>query len=264
MECIGAMRAFIDQGYDDPWDIRSDTPGEAHSGPEISGLRIDTIEGVEPLDMQIGVFPKKTVPDALHDALFGQPEPTVAEIEAAGGDPAAVPPMQTYAILDAAKVTILPELLERSCLERRCLFKGAAYDELKNVAPWIVRLEEGNTFTRNLFTRSDAHWHLWDRSITASGAMFCRSRQSLETLQKHFRRFTQVRNQAGATIHLAFWSPQFLAAARRTTLLHREEMIMALFSCGSLITLTQSDPATSSHAEFYKMSLVSDAIDREK
>lgn len=65
-------------------------------------LHIETIEGVEPLDTQIGVFPKKTVPDALHDALFGQPDPTAAVVEAAGGDAAL--PIQTYAILEAAKV----------------------------------------------------------------------------------------------------------------------------------------------------------------
>lgn len=253
-----------DQNSDDPWTLLPGSGTAAQSEPDRPVLQVDIIEGVEPLDTQIGIFPKKTVPDALHDALFGQPEPTAAEIKAAGGNPAAVPPMQTYAILDAAKVTNLPELLERSGLDHRCLFKGTAYDELKNVAPWIVRLEEGNAFTRNLFTRSNAHWHLWDRSITGSGAMFCRSYLSLEALQKHFRRFTQVRNQAGATIHLAFWSPQFLAAARRTTLLQREEMIMALLSCGSLITLTQSDPAAPWHAMFYKMPLVSEANDKEK
>lgn len=253
-----------DQDSDDPWTLQLGRAAVVQSESDRPALRVETIEGVEPLDAQIGVFPKKTLPDALHDALFGQPDPTAAEIEAAGGDPAAVPPMQTYAILDAAKVINLPELLEDSDLEHRCLFKGAAFDEMKNVAPWIVRLEDGNAFTRNLFTRSDAHWHLWDRSITDGGAMFCRSHLSLEALRNHFRRFTQVRNQAGATIHLAFWSPQFLAAVRRIAFLQREEMIMALLSCGSLITLTQSSLTTPWHAEFHKMSLVSAASDKEK
>ncbi len=69
--------------------------------------------------------------------------------------------MLTYAILDAAKITNLPELLEASPLEHRCLFKGSAYDALKDAAPWVVRLENGNSFTRNLFTRSSAPWHQW-------------------------------------------------------------------------------------------------------
>ncbi len=171
-----------DQGSDDPWMLRPGAADLAPAEPEKSSLQIETIEGVEPLDAQIGVFPKKTVPDALHDALFGQPAPLDTEIAAAGGDASAVPPLQTYAILDAAKLTNLPELLERSGLEHRCLFKGNAYDELKNVAPWIVRLEEGEAFTRNLFTRGDAHWHLWDREP----GIYVRSRGSLDDMYRHF------------------------------------------------------------------------------
>lgn len=182
-----------DQDSDDPWTQLPGTAAAVQPEPARPALQIETIEGVEPLDAQIGAFPKKTVPDALHDALFGQPEPTAAEIEAAGGDPAAVPPMQTYAILDAAKLTNLPELLERSGLEYRCLFKGDAYDELKNVAPWIVRLEEGKAFTRNLFTRSDAHWHLWDKEP----GIYVRSRGTLDAMWRHFRKFTRVQDEDG-------------------------------------------------------------------
>lgn len=187
-----------DQDSNDPW---MQLPGSAAAGqpePDRPVLHVNAIEGVEPLDTLIGVFPKKTAPDALHDALFGQPEPTAVEIEAAGGDPAAVPPMQTYAILDAAKVTNLPELLERSGLDHRCLFKGAAYDELKNVAPWIVRLEEDNAFTRNLFTRSEAHWHLWDKEP----GIYVRSRGTLDDMWRHFRKFIMVENVNGNSVFL--------------------------------------------------------------
>lgn len=37
------------------------------------------------------------------------------------------------------QITNLPVLLEASPLEHRCLFKGSAYDALKDVAPWVVR-----------------------------------------------------------------------------------------------------------------------------
>lgn len=98
--------------------------------PELKepALQIRTIDGVEPLDAQIGVFSKKTVPDALYGALFGQPDPantdTDTEIEAVGGDAAAAPHMQTYAILDAAKLTSRPGLLERSGLQGRQLWQA--------------------------------------------------------------------------------------------------------------------------------------------
>ena len=41
----------------------------------------------------------------------------------------------------AAKIVNLPELLESSRLWHRCLFQGKAYDELRTVAPWLVRPE---------------------------------------------------------------------------------------------------------------------------
>lgn len=198
-------------GLDDPW---TDIPGprpEAEAGAGVSGLKIEVIESIEPLDIQAGAFPKKTVPDALFDALFGQPEPTPAEIKAAGGDPATVPSMRTYAILDAAKVVNLPELLERSGLDHRCMFRGRAYDDLMNVAPWIVGLEEGSSFTRNLFTRSDAAWHLWD---TEPG-IYIRSRGGLEEMWRHFRKFTRVQDEKGKWFYFRFWETHWAARVIR-------------------------------------------------
>ncbi len=184
---------------DDPWQLPS--PQAVAQKPV---LQVEVIESIEPLDTQLGVFPKKTVPDALHGAMFGQPDPSPAEIEAAGGDPAAVSPMRTYAILDAAKVTNLPELLETSGLEHRCLFKGDAYDELRDVAPWIVQLDDDNGFTRNLFTRSDAPWHLWD---TEPG-IYVRSRGTLDEMWRHLRKFTRASDERGRWHYLRFWDPQ--------------------------------------------------------
>lgn len=132
-------------------------------------VRIKVFEGIGPLGPQLGVFPKKAVPDAILDALFGQAKST--ETGEAGGNGAAIPATQTYAILDAAKVPNLPELLERSGLEHRCLFKGAACDEMRDAAPWIVLLEE-----KNSFTRSDAPWPLWDHEP----GIYVRSRESLD------------------------------------------------------------------------------------
>lgn len=186
----------------DPWTLTRgrDSALQTHE-TQRPVLRIETIEGVRPLDAQIGIFSKKTVPDILYDVIFGQSAPTEAEIEGRNGDTEITPPLQTYAILDAAKIANLPQLLENSGLEYRCLFKGDAYDELKDVAPWIVRLEEGNSFIRNLFTKSDLPWHLWD---TSSG-LYLRSRGTLEQLWKHFRKFTRVRDEAGKWFYFRFW-----------------------------------------------------------
>lgn len=204
------MTMSADLSDDDPWMLRESASGSGPTAePTQPAPRVETIEGVEPLDAQLGVFPKKTVPDALQDTLFGQLEPTEVEIEAAGGDPSAVPPMLTYAILDAAKVKNLPELLADSGLEHRCLFKGNAYNELKDVAPWIVQLEEDNSFTRNLFTRSDAYWHLWDREP----GIYVRSRGTLGELWRHFRKFTKLQDEKGKWFYFRFWEPRLLGPA---------------------------------------------------
>lgn len=88
------MRVPSDHDSDDPWVLLPSRVATAHLESESTALQVEIIKGVEPLDTQIGVFPKKTVPDALYDALFGESAPTAAEIKAAGGDPALVPPMQ--------------------------------------------------------------------------------------------------------------------------------------------------------------------------
>ncbi len=173
-----------------------------HPNQEWPALQIETIEGFEPLDPQTDAFSTSTVPDALFETIFGQPEPPVIKLGAPGGNTSAARPLQTYAILDAAKVTNLPELLECSGLEHRCLFKGKAEDDLKNVAPWVVRLEEGNPFTRSLFTRSDAAWHLWN----AQPGIYVRAYGTLDGMWRHFRKFTRIQDEKGKWYFLAFWS----------------------------------------------------------
>ena len=153
-------------------------------------LHIEEIEGVEPLDSQFGVHPPKTVPDVLYDPLFGQPDPTPAEV-AQYGSADKVPPLHTYAILDAAKVVNFVEMLEASGLKHRCLFKGEAAQEMRDVAPYVVRLEEDVDFTRNLFSHDpeqDVPWFMWDRDP----GIYVRSRGSLEDMWKHYRKFIRL------------------------------------------------------------------------
>ena len=199
------MSIPMDHNIDDPWALQPDEASGFRSDPGQFALQIKTIKDVEPLNAQIGTFPKKTVPDALYDTLFGQSGSTGTETEAVVDGP---PVMRTYAILDAAKVINLPEVLEDSGLEHRCLFRGTAYDELKNVAPWIVRLEEDSNFTRNLFTSSNAPWHYWE---TEPG-FYIRSRGTLDEMCGHFRKFVKIRDTDGAWFYFRFWEPAALPA----------------------------------------------------
>ncbi|NSX53401.1 DUF4123 domain-containing protein [Parasulfitobacter algicola] len=180
------------------WDLQQ----EPKTTSDTVGLIINTIKDIEPLDDQFGVDPKKTVPPALYDLFFGQRDPTTVS-----NDPKDAPPLQTYAILDAAKIANLPQLLASTELEYRCLFKGQAYDELKDVAPWIVTLKEHNTFTRNLFShdpKDPAPWHNWDKEP----GIFIRSQASLDDIWRHFRKFTKVQDEAGKWYYLRFYDPK--------------------------------------------------------
>lgn len=190
----------------DPWQIPDDGfPERDVRDAEVSPLRIATIDNVKPLDRQFGEQQKKTVPDVLYDTLFGQPDPSAAEIETAGGDPAAVPPMRTYAVLDAAKLVNLPELLGASGLEYRCLFTGKSHDELKDVAPWIVELKDGNDFARRLFTGPNGINGLWDKQP----GIYARSRAPLEDMWKHFRKFTRVQDETGKWFYFRYWEASY-------------------------------------------------------
>lgn len=182
------MNTNIDS--DDYWTLQQVEP----PAPSTTFLAVQTIEGIEPLDEQFGVTVPKTIPDALSHAFFGEDEAKSPFDQ----NPA---PLHTYAILDAAKVTGLPELLEASELEHRCLFKGEAFDALKDVAPWVVKMEEASSFTRNVFTLSDASWHMWAKEP----GIYIRSRGTLNDIWAHFRKLTRVRDEQGNWFYFRFW-----------------------------------------------------------
>lgn len=189
---------------DDPWMFLS---RDTQTAADLEGqsAKFEVIEGIVPFDAQLGKFPKKCVPELLYDALFGWDASYCSRREAADIGSRSATAFFTYAVLDAAKVVNLPELLEKSGLPNRCLFKGAAYDALKGSAPWIVQLEETEAFTRNLFTRSDAAWHLWDDEP----GIYLRSRGSLDDMWRHFRKFIRVQDEAGKWYYFRFWEPRW-------------------------------------------------------
>lgn len=106
-----------------------------------ASLCTQVIEVSAPLDAQLGIFPKKTVPDSLYQAIFGQPDLTVLQ------------PLLTYAVLDAAKIPNLPELLAASQLPHRCLLQGQAFENLANVAPWLVTAGRAQRIHKTAFHR---------------------------------------------------------------------------------------------------------------
>ncbi len=171
-------------------------------------LEITEIAGVEPLDMQLGAHPRRTVPDALREVLFGQPEPSESEIRRYG-TAQAVPPMKTFAILDAAKVQHLPMLLDDAQLRHGCLFTGEESHLLGEVAPYLVELDEDISFTRALFTHNPnfhedhATVHMWHKEP----GLYLRSRDSFTRNLSHFREIARVADDDGKPVFFRFYEP---------------------------------------------------------
>lgn len=169
----------------DPW---LNLTGVGHSlNAAVPYLISEPIGPIAPLQSGLGPNSQRMLPEQIQRIFF---DPASS---CEGGK------HFTYAILDAAKVVNLPERLEISGLENRCLFQGDTYDDLKDVAPWIVRLEEENAFTRSLFTAGDDPRNLWDKKP----GILLRSSADLGTLWKHFRNFTMFQGSA----MLRFYDP---------------------------------------------------------
>lgn len=160
-------------------------------------MLLTSFTSVAPLDTQIGIWPKRTVPAVLEEPLFGQP--------------ADEPRMPTWAIVDAAKIPNLPEELANSDLPHRCLFRGKARDDWGHVAPWLVALAPDARLTRRLFTEGGPVG-LW----TAAAAMLLRSRWTLDELWRHFRKFTRVEDENGKWLYFRFWEEQSLTMLVRS------------------------------------------------
>ncbi|OCX62069.1 hypothetical protein BFP70_14525 [Thioclava sp. SK-1] len=191
---------MISSEEDDYWltlrDVRSTNE---HSRPPLS-LQVETLAELEPLDAQFGTLPKVCVPDNVMTRLFGD-----------GSDPS----LKTYAIIDAAIIHGLVEILASSGLEYRCLFQGPTAEQLGDAAPYLVALQHDHELTRRLFTRSGQPADLWERKA----GIFLRSPAAFDELWRHFRKFTRVQDVAGHWLYFRFWEqatlPAYLEAISR-------------------------------------------------
>ncbi|MEQ5777589.1 DUF4123 domain-containing protein [Thalassospira sp. NFXS8] len=168
----------------------------------VDWLKIEDIDNIEPLGMQMGTRSPMNVPGKLENPLFGQPTPSAVETRAADGDIARVPPMRTYAILDAAKMPyLLTGHLENSGLRYQSLFQGAAQKELTEQAPYLVELKEDSRLTRTLFTGPNGICGLWDKDP----GIYIRSRAPFDDIRRHFRKFTRIRDATDKWYYFRFW-----------------------------------------------------------
>lgn len=145
------------------------------------------------------------VPDLAPEGDSGLPTPIRTLLfDRSDAEPDGHSKTSTFAVLDAAKLLGLPEILASSGLPHACLFRDPALEDYGDTAPWLVELEEDHRLTRDLVTQSDAQWHLWGRDA----GIFMRGAFTLADLRSHLRKFTKVRDDTGAWFFFRFWEPK--------------------------------------------------------
>ncbi len=176
----------------DYWTERFETSQQDDDAPLVA---LETLP-VAPLDMQFGVHPPKTVPDEIQAALSGQ--------------------TPLYAVIDAALIDGLPEILTASGLRAESLYIGDEGEEMADVAPYLVSLTHDAGLLRQLFSQSGNPLHWWDRSA----AILMASDVPFDALHGHLRRLLRLRDAQGKWTIFRFWDGALLRrlfiAARAT------------------------------------------------
>jgi hypothetical protein len=108
------------------------------------------------------------------------------------------PPLRAYLMLDASADPDIAVCLQAFDSPARCLFDGAAFEELSEVGPWLVEI------TRY----SDAwDWFVED-GFGNSWGIVMHSRLELMRLKVQMKKFIKITDDAGETYFFKFYRPE--------------------------------------------------------
>ncbi|NRA39107.1 MAG: DUF4123 domain-containing protein [Planctomycetes bacterium] len=103
-----------------------------------------------------------------------------------------------YVLLDAARNPQIWPAIRDAEEQHICLFAGKLEPAVVEVAPYIVALEPDAAFTKWLLAKGwGDSWGIWFAAPV-----------DLDELQKHFRHFTQVRDDNQKTLYFRFYDPR--------------------------------------------------------
>lgn len=143
-----------------------------------------------------------------------------------------------YAVIDATDFVGLEERLITSGLEHRCLFVGDAFTDLRDQAPWLVRLDPDNRFTAHMFSDGKASWLLWQHEAH----IFVRSHAPLGDVWSHLRRVLRFRDDKQRWQMFRFWQQDFMRFCGEA-LEHDTDTLGQLFGGGLLRSIFGLNPA---------------------
>lgn len=105
-----------------------------------------------------------------------------------------------YAVLDGAGIPDLRDKLYSLRPDAVCLYPGELEPDMAAVAPYLVRLERDDAFTK---------W-LLEKGWRNAWGIFAVSDAELPALQQHFRRHLIVYNREGRPMFFRFYDPRVL------------------------------------------------------
>nr|WP_275297035.1 DUF4123 domain-containing protein [Jannaschia sp. Os4] len=131
----------------------------------------------------------------------------------------------TFAVLDAARVFGLPEILAGSGLDHLSLFQGAAAADHAETAPYLVKLRPGHGLTARLLGAAEEDPLAWP----AAPGLLLRAPLGLRGLRRQLRGYTFVQDEArGRRLYFRYYDPRVFAA----TILRAQEPVRARFMRG--------------------------------
>ncbi len=105
-----------------------------------------------------------------------------------------------YAILDAAREPIIYSRLAESENRKVCLFIGDQARELATVAPYLVELDEDDSFSQWILEKG------WGKSW----GIFVETEATFIKLRNHLRTFLRAADEDGKTFFFRYYDPRVL------------------------------------------------------
>lgn len=132
--------------------------------------------------------------------------PDIAPVLAALWPPGEGERNEVYAVLDGARDRRIEGLLRIWGLEHVCLYGEAIGAELRNAAPFLVRLQRGGETTEQLIERAwGKAWGVF--AVAAAGT-------GMRAVTRHCRRLLRVLDERGEVMLFRYYDPRVMARFR--------------------------------------------------
>ena len=110
--------------------------------------------------------------------------------------------MNVYAVLDGASVPGLPQRLYDDQPDHYCLYRGDLEPDMREVAPYVVRLSPEGGFTDWIVSEGwGRHW-----------GVFAAAGVDLREMRRHFRTFLMVSGPDRKPMYFRYYDPRVLQA----------------------------------------------------